>query len=158
MERGQTLFLKITLILLSLPVLALCILWLPGVAADAVEYFPKWMAWPVIIGMYASAIPYFIALYQAFGLLNLIDRNEAFSETSVKALKNIKHCAISITVLYILMAPLLYQMAKLDDAPGILAFGLGIAFGSAVVAVFAAVLQKLLHSAIDMKQEIDLTV
>jgi len=158
MERGQTLFLKITVILLSLPVLALCILWLPGAAADAVGYFPKWMAVPVIIGMYASAIPYFIALYQAFGLLNLIDRNHAFSETSVRALMNIKYCAITITAIYLLMSPLLYLMAQWDDAPGILAFGLAIAFGSMVIAVFAAVLQKLLRSAIDMKQEVDLTV
>jgi hypothetical protein len=158
MERGQTLFLKVTVVLLSLPVLSLCILWLPDVAADSVVHFPRWMAWPVIIGMYASAIPYFIALYQAFGLLNLIDRNDAFSEHSVKALMWIKQCAASITVLYLAMSPLLYLMAERDDAPGILAFGLGIAFGSAVVAVFAAVLQKLLRSAIDMKQEIDLTV
>jgi len=158
MERGQTLFLKITVVVLSLPVLALCIFWLPGIAEDAVGHFPKWMAWPVIIGMYASAIPYFFALYHAFCLLNLIDRNDAFSESSVKALKKIKHCAFTITVIYLLISPLLYLMAELDDAPGILAFGLGIAFGSAVVGVFAAVLQKLLRSAIDMKQEIDLTV
>lgn len=158
MERGQTLFLKVTVFLIGIPVLLLCILWLPKVAVGAIEYFPKWASVPVIIGMYGSAIPYFVALYQAFRLLGFIDKNEAFSELSVKALKNIKYCAVTITALYLSISPLMYIMAEMDDAPGILAFGLLIAFGSSVIAVFAAVLQKLLRSAIDMKSENDLTV
>ena len=41
--------------------------------------------------MYVAAIPFFVALYQAFKLLSYIDKNQAFSELSVKALKKIKY-------------------------------------------------------------------
>ena len=54
--------------------------------------------------------------------------------------------------------PLLYLMAEIDDAPGIILIGMVIIFASLVVAVFAAVLQRLLKEAIYIKLENDLTV
>ncbi|MGO4375941.1 DUF2975 domain-containing protein, partial [Paenibacillus sp. MCAF20] len=45
-----------------------------------------------------------------------------------------------------------------DDAPGIILVGMVLIFASLVIAVFAAVLQKLLKEAIDIKSENDLTV
>ncbi len=54
--------------------------------------------------------------------------------------------------------PLLYLMAEIDDAPGIILIGLVIVFASMVIAVFSAVLQRLLKEAIDIKSENDLTV
>ncbi|MGI2746972.1 DUF2975 domain-containing protein, partial [Bacillus cytotoxicus] len=108
--------------------------------------------------LYAAAIPFYFALYQAFKLLQYIDRNEAFSELSVRALKNIKNCAITISSLYVIGLPLFYLIAERDDAPGIILIGLVIIFTSTVIAVFAAVLQKLLKNAVDIKTENDLTV
>jgi hypothetical protein len=54
--------------------------------------------------------------------------------------------------------PLFYLVADKDDAPGIIVIGMIIIFASMVIAVFAAVLQKLLKEAIDIKSENDLTV
>ena len=108
--------------------------------------------------MYASAIPFYFALYQAFKLLSYIDKNKAFSELSVKALKNIKYCAITISILYVVGLPLFYLIAEKDDAPGVIVVGLVIIFASMVIAVFAAVLQRLLQEAIDIKSENDLIV
>ncbi|MGG4490143.1 DUF2975 domain-containing protein [Metabacillus idriensis] len=160
MDRGTTLFLKIAVILIGIPVLALCIFLVPEIAAFAAELYPDlaYLQYLVLIDLYASAIPFYFALYQAFKLLSYIDRNEAFSELSVAALKKIKFCAFSISILYGLGMPLFYLMAEMDDAPGILLIGLVIIFASFVVAVFAAVLQKLLKEAIDIKSENDLTV
>ena len=45
-----------------------------------------------------------------------------------------------------------------DDAPGIIIIGMIMIFASMVIAVFAAVLQRLLKDAIDIKSENDLTV
>lgn len=87
-----------------------------------------------------------------------IDRNEAFSELSVRALKNIKYCAVAISILYVAGLPLLYLIAEADDAPGVILIGLVIIFASMVIAFFAAVLQRLLKEAIDIKSENDLTV
>ncbi|WP_410864502.1 DUF2975 domain-containing protein, partial [Peribacillus sp. SIMBA_075] len=75
----------------------------------------------VFIGMlYATATAYFLALYQTFKLLSFIDDNTAFSVRSVKAIKNIKLCALSITGIYFLAMPLFYMIAEIDDAPGLI--------------------------------------
>lgn len=158
MERGTTLFLKITVILMGLPVLALCIFGLPAIMKDATEAWPDYWVYPIIIAMYLSAIPFYTALYQAFKLLGYIDKNLAFSELSVQALKVIKYCGIAISVLYAAAEPFFFLIADEDDAPGLILIGLVIIFASLVIAVFAAVLQKLLKNAIDIKSENDLTI
>ncbi|MBW7453230.1 DUF2975 domain-containing protein [Paenibacillus sepulcri] len=160
MKRGTTLFLKVAVILIGIPVLALCIFLVPKIANYAVELYPDmtYLKLLVFIDLYASAIPFYFALYQAFNLLSYIDKNTAFSELSVRALKTIKNCAIAISGLYAAGMPLFYLIAEKDDAPGIIVIGLTIIFASMVIAVFAAVLQKLLKEAIDIKSENDLTV
>ncbi|GIP14749.1 membrane protein [Paenibacillus montaniterrae] len=160
MTRGTTLFLKSALILIGLPVLALCIFFVPWIANYAVKLYPDmaYLKYLVLLDLYAAAIPFYAALYQAFKLLGYIDKNQAFSELSVAALKKIKLCAISISALYAVGLPLLYLIAEADDAPGLILIGLVIIFASLVIAVFAAVLQRLLKEAIDIKSENDLTV
>ena len=156
--KRETLFLKVVVFLIGIPILALCIFGLPWIANEAAEHYPAYLLYPVLIGMYAAAIPFFFALYQTLKLLSYIDKNKAFSELSVNALKYIKYCAITISILYAAGMPLFFLMAQEDDAPGLVALGLVITFASIVVAVFAAVLQKLLKNAIDIKSENDLTV
>ncbi|MCY8980906.1 DUF2975 domain-containing protein [Bacillus halotolerans] len=160
MKRGSTLFLKIAVILIGIPVLALCIFLVPEIANFAAELYPdiSYLKYLVYIDLYAAAIPFYFALYQAFTLLSYIDRNKAFSELSVRALKKIKYCAITISLLLVAGMPLFYLIAEMDDAPGIILIGLVLIFASMVIAVFAAVLQRLLQEAIDIKSENDLTV
>jgi biotin transporter BioY len=111
-----------------------------------------------MIDLYGAALPFYIALYQAFKLLGYIDQNKAFSDTSVQVLKNIKNCAVAISAMFVIGMPLFYLMAERDDAPGIIVIGMIIILASMVIAVFAAVLQKLLNEAIELKSENDLTV
>lgn len=160
MERGTTLFLKGAVIVIGIPVLALCIFLVPEIANFAAELYPDFsiIKYLVFIDLYASAIPFYIALYQAFKLLGYIDKNQAFSERSVQVLKNIKYCAFTISGILVLGMPLFYLMAERDDAPGIIVIGMVLIFAAMVIAVFAAVLQKLLKEAIDIKAENDLTV
>lgn len=49
-------------------------------------------------------------------------------------------------------------VADADDAPGVVLIGMAITFAPIAIVVFAAVLQKLLKNAIDIKSENDLTV
>nr|WP_238482811.1 DUF2975 domain-containing protein [Lederbergia galactosidilytica] len=146
--------------MIGTPILALCIFGLPMIAIEATESQSEfaYILYGILIVMYASAIPFFFALYQAFKLLTYIDKNKAFADISVKALKKIKYCAIAISLFYLMGMPLLYLMAEIDDAPGIILIGLVIVFASMVIAVFSAVLQRLLKEAIDIKSENDLTV
>ncbi|MBP1933191.1 DUF2975 domain-containing protein [Ammoniphilus resinae] len=160
MKRATTLFLKIAVILIGIPIIALCIFLVPKIGDFAGELYPEmvYMKSLVLTDMYAAAIPFYFALYQAFRLLNYIDKNQAFSELSVKALKNIKYCAITISSLYLLGMPLYYLMGKRVDPPSFIPMGLVIIFASMVIAFFAAVLQRLLQEAIHIKSENDLTV
>lgn len=150
--------LKAVVFLIGIAILALCVIGLPSTFDDAAADYPKSTYLPLFIGMYASALPFFFALVQALRLLSYIDKNEAFSALSVKALQRIKYCACAISLLYIACLPFFYLIADKDDAPGVLAIGLVVAFASFVIAVFAAVLQKLLQNAIDIKSENDLTI
>jgi len=160
MERGSTLFLKIAVILMGLPVLAVCIFIVPQVASFGAELYPEFtiIRYLLYIIMYGAAIPYYIALYQAFRLLNYIDNNNAFSQKSVEALKKIKYSANTMSILYVVGMPLFYLIAERDDAPGIILIAAVFVFAPLVIAVFAAVLQRLLQEAINIKSENDLTV
>lgn len=155
--KRETLFLKIAVFLMGLPVLALCIWVVPRVALNTGGHSPVLTIF-ALLGVYATAIAYFVALYTTIKLLSYIDQNIAFSELSVKALIKIKYCAIIISSVYVVGMPLIYYAAEVDDAPGLILIGMVIVFASFVVAVFAAVLQKLLKNAIDIKSENDLTV
>ncbi|MES9663396.1 hypothetical protein COD66_21550 [Bacillus cereus] len=159
MERVSTLFLKITVFIIGLPVFALCIFLVPHMANFAAKLYPNIapMKYLVFIVIYGAAIPFYCALCQAFNLLRYIDENKAFSELSVKVLKNIKCCAITISGLYVLGLPLFHFIAKKVEPP-IGLMGIIIIFASLVIAVFAAILQRLLQEAINIKSENDLTV
>jgi Protein of unknown function (DUF2975) len=158
--KRETLFLKIVVFLMGIPVLALCIFVLPEIAEFFAELNPEldYLQYPFLIGLYVTAIVFFAALYQTFKLLSYIDNNQAFSDLSVKALRKIKKCAITIGAFYVVFMPLIYLMAEMDDAPGIILIGMIIIFGCMVIAVFAAVLEKLLNNAIELKSENELTV
>lgn len=154
MQQGSTTFLKAVVIFIGISVLALCIFVLPsGIFSDETGYYR-----PILIGLYIPAIPFFFALYQALRLLRYIDKSMAFSEISVKALRYIKYCALTISGLFTLGLPYIYSAADRDDAPGVLAIALIIVGASFVIATFAAVLQKLVESAIQIKTENDLTI
>lgn len=160
MKQGSTLFLKVAVIFIGIPILALCIFGLPLIAKDAAESSLKmaYVLYGILTVMYVSAIPFFGALYQAFRLLTYIDENKAFSELSVKALKNIKNCATTISLLYVAAMPLFYVVGEVDDAPGTILIGMIFVFAPMIIAVFAAVLQRLLKEAIDIKSDNDLTI
>lgn len=158
MKRGSTIFLKIAVFLIGVIVLSLCIFFLPWLANDTAEMFPEFafLQYPVLLGLYVTTIPFFVALYQAIRLLKLIDNEDAFSESSVNSLNLIKYCAITISILYVIGFILLMSQSALH--PGIAIIGFIIIFASVVIAVFAGVLQKLLRNALDIKSENDLTV
>jgi hypothetical protein len=160
MKQGSTLILKIAVIVMGIPVLAICIFLVPNIASYAAQLYPDitYLKYLFYIDLYAAALPFYYSLYQAFKLLSYIDNSQAFSELSVIALKRIKYCAVIISIIYLMGMPLFYLFAERDDAPGVIVIGLVIIFASAVIAVFAAVLQRLLQEAIDIKTENDFTV
>lgn len=156
MERGSTVFLRGVVVLIGLVVLGLCVFGLPVLIRS--ELTGDFDYGPIFLGLYVPAIPFFFALYQSLKLLDYIDKNEAFSELSVRAFRNIKYCALIISGLFAAGMPYVFYVADRDDAPGLAAMGFVIIGASFVIATFAAVLQKLVQNAVDIKSENDLTV
>ncbi|MCC3359501.1 DUF2975 domain-containing protein [Bacillus sp. REN16] len=157
-ERGGTLFLKAAIFFMGIVVLALFMFWLPWVANDFavknVEY--AYLKYPLLIGIEITLIPYLYALYHGFKLLINIDRNNAFSQKSVKSLSFIKYCAAIISAWYVI--GFFFVISQDAGNPGVLLLALIIIFACLIVSVFAAVLQKLLKNAIEIQEENDLTV
>ncbi len=147
--------------LMALIALAVAIFTLPSMYKGIIEEFPQVNATLLSLfigGLGLSVIPFLVALYQALNLLNYIEKGTAFSQNSVRALKNIKYCGIAIAICYAAGIPFLFQVAELDDAPGLGLMALALTCVPLVVTTFAAVLQKVLQNAIEIKSENDLTV
>ncbi|WP_064094042.1 DUF2975 domain-containing protein [Rossellomorea aquimaris] len=158
MKRGTILFLKSALVMMGIIVFSLCLTLLPWLAEHTVELNPEFahLRYPVLFGLYSSAVPFFMALYQAFKLLQYIENRQAFSELAVVSLKLIKNYAIVIIFIYILGVLLLLVQNALH--PGIAILGIIIIFASLTISFFAALLQGLLRNALEIKSENDLTV
>ncbi len=161
LKKGSTLLLKATLVFMGLIVLALAVFALPNFYKGALAEFPYApnSILGIVIVLYAVAAPYFFVLLQSWKLLVLIDQNIGFSKFSVRAFRNIKYASLIGGILLMIgFVPMLFPIAEEDDAPGLLLYGFLFACIPFVVSVFAAVLEKLFHNAVEMKSENDLTI
>lgn len=156
MKRGSTIILRLVIYIIGLIVLGLCVFALPsGIISEFDGDFDYGY---IFAGMYLTAVPFFIALHQALKLLGLIDKNQAFTRSSVSALGVIKYCGLIISGLFLAAMPYIFYLGDKDDAPGVVALGLVIIGASFVIATAAGVFQKLFQNAVDIKLENDLTV
>jgi hypothetical protein len=159
MKRISILFLQAVIVLIGIVALVILVRFplTEGRAAN-LDLFHIYFD-PFILYGYAASIVFFVALYKAFRLLGFIGQNKVFSSDSVKALKSIKYCAIVLSVL-IVAAGLYIRIfhSKDDDPAGFLAICIVTTFVSVVIATAAAIFEKILQNAVDMKSENDLTV
>jgi len=162
MKRSATIFLQIVIVLIGVAALAL-LLWEPqveGVNKDATQ-FEIYFQDPFLALVYVGSIPFFIALYRAFQALGYIGQNRAFSPEVVKALRTIKFCALAIVAFVVVEEIVLWLIISDGDRdnPGApILLGVLVAFPSIVVATAAAMLERILQNAVDLKSENDLTV
>jgi hypothetical protein len=100
-------------------------------------------------------IPFFVGLYQGLQLLGYVNGNQAFSELSAGALRQIKYSAVTISALMVagIAALMVLSRGKGEDITGIVAPGILITFLSSVVATVAALFQKRVQQAIDLRSE-----
>jgi hypothetical protein len=158
MKRGSTLFLKIVILLIALFAFA-GLLWFPQTEGRAAHLdFVSIYADSFIIYIYIASIPFFMALFQTFRLLGLIDKNKIFTQAAVKIVKKIKFCALAISGFLLAAILFIRFMAHGDDPAGPTMLGFVAIFASVVIATAAGVFQKLLQNAVDIKSENDLTV
>src|SRR3989339_2273256 len=161
MKKSSTVFLQVVVVLIGIVALVIMIRFpLTEGRATNLDLFSIY-ADPFIIYGYLSSIAFFVALYQSFKLLGYIGQNKIFSLSSVKALRNIKYCAIVLSVLIMIAA--IYIRVSFngnadDDPAGFIAVSIVAIFISIVIATAAAVFEKTLQSAVDIKSENDLTI
>jgi len=158
MKKGSTLFLKVVILLIGIGAL-IGMLWFPQTEGratnlDLISIYTD----PFIVYIYIASIPFFVGLYQAFKLLNFIDANKAFSQGAVNTLKNMKFASLSLIGFIALAEFYIRFFAHDDDPAGPTALGILASFAVAVIATAAAVFQKLLQNAVDIKSENNLTV
>ncbi|HZE69305.1 MAG TPA: DUF2975 domain-containing protein [Pyrinomonadaceae bacterium] len=158
MKRGSTIFLQVVIVLLGVGVLAL-LLWEPHVEGRNVNatLFEIYFKDPFLAYAYIGSIPFFVALYQAFKLLGYIGRNEIFSQGSVRALRTMKYCALAI-IGFVAVSVIFMIFGDRDDRPAGVFIRILITFPSIVIGTAAAVFERILQNAVDIKSENDLSV
>jgi cytochrome bd-type quinol oxidase subunit 2 len=158
MKRSLTIFLQTVIVLIGVGALAV-MLWEPHIEGRNVHAtaFEIYFKDPFLAYAYVASIAFFAALYHAFRLLAYIGRNEVFSQPSVKALRTIKLCGVMI-IGFVAGGLFWIMLNDSDDRAGGVFMATIIAFGSLIVTAAAAVFERLLQNAVDMKSENDLTV
>src|SRR5688500_1110776 len=158
MKRGSILFLRAVILLVGAGVLA-GLLWEPQVEGRNVnaDQFTIYFRDPFLAYVYLGSLPFFFGLYQGFKLLGYVGQGQAISPGAVKALRHIKYCALAV-IGFIAGAEAYIILGVSDDRAGPVAMGIVTSFVCVVTATAAAVLERVLQSAVDLKSENDLTV
>ncbi|MCC6564072.1 DUF2975 domain-containing protein [Candidatus Uhrbacteria bacterium] len=160
MKKSSTVFLQVVIVLIGIGALAL-MLWEPHIEGRNVNatLFQIYFNDPFLVYAYVASIPFFVALYQAFKVLGYAGQNKVFTQAAVKALRTIKYCAMAITG-FVVGAEAYFFIAVRgkDDIAGGVAMGLVMIFVSVVIATAAAMFERILQNAADIKSENDLTV
>ena len=160
MKRCSTIFLQMVVLLFGIGVLVF-LLWEPHLEGRNVNstLFEIYFKDPFLAYLYLAFVPFFVGLYQGFRILGFAGRNEIFSQHSVKALRIIKYCAL-ITAMFIVGAEayIFIFISGTDDIAGGVMMGVFVISACAVAGTAAAVFERILQNAVDIKSENDLTV
>jgi hypothetical protein len=144
MQKVTSIILSSVLVLIGVIVLLLCIFVLPWAAQETVLIHPEvaFLRYPILLGMYASALPFFYAIYETVKIIQVTRRESIFSSQIVEGLNYIKYCAFIIIGLYVLGISMLYYANALP--PLVTVVGFGIMIVTIMVAALAAFIKNVL--------------
>ena len=144
MQKISSVVLSAVIVLIGSIVLLLCVFVLPRAAQETVLIHPEvaYLKYPILLGMYATAVPFFYALYETVNMIQIAWRNSIFSSSIIQGLNTIKYCAFIIIGLYVLGISILDYA---DALPPIIAvMGFAILIVTMLVAAGAAFLKSIL--------------
>ena len=158
MKRRSTIFLQVVIVLIGIGALAFMLRepHIEGRNAHA-TLFEIYFKDPFLAFAYIASIPFFVALYQAFKVLGYVRQDKTFSQATVKALRTIKFCATAI-IGFVVVSVVFMIFGDKDDGPAGVFMRILITFPSIVIATAAAMFERILQNAVDIKSENDLTV
>ena len=157
MKRISTVFLQVVIVLIGVAAVALLLLepQVEGRNAHATQ-FEIYFKDPLLAYAYIASIPFFVALYQAFKVLGYASQNQVFAPAAVKSLRTIKYCALALIGL-VVVGEIFILLGGAMEPPAVV-MGIMAIFGSIVIAAAAAMFERILQSAVELKSENDLTV
>jgi len=155
--KKQTGLLKLALIVISLIVPLAAIFVVPAIMRATRLELHAWV-WPLGLDLYVMLGLVLAAIWPSWRLLQLIDQQAVFTLASVHALTCIKWEAYSVTGFFAVVLPLFYIIAQVEDAPGILLIAIVLTGVALIIGIFASILAQLLASAVQLKQENELTI
>lgn len=152
MKKGLVTFLQIVVVLIGIGAFAFLLRepQIEGRNAHA-TLFQVYFNDPFLAYAYIASTAFFVALYQAFKLLGYIGQNKVFSLNSVRALRIIKYCAISLVGFIVAPEAYLFIVRPGDDIAGGVAVGFFLIFVSVVIGAVAATFEKTLQNTMDIK-------
>lgn len=103
MQKMNAIALQVVIALVGVVILLLCVFVLPSVAASTARLNPEvaYLHYPILFGMYATAIPFFYALVETVRIIRISAREGMFAKEIGVSLNRIKYCAFTIIGLYV---------------------------------------------------------
>lgn len=149
MKRSSTILLQVVIVALGIGALTL-MLWEPHIEGRNAHatLFEIYFNDPFLAWAYTASIAFFVALYQSFKLLGYIGRNELLSERSVKAVRNIKYCAMTLVAFIVAAEAYLFIVRPGDDIAGGVFMGLLLIVVFGVSAVLATMFERKMKNAL----------
>ena len=149
MKKSSTIFLQVIVVLIGIGVLAF-MLWEPHIEGRNVNatllqiYFND----PFLAYAHTASIAFFVALYQAFKLIGYIEQNKIVSLDSVRAVRIIKYCGMTLLAFVLGAEAYLFIARPEDDIAGGVFMGLLMIVVSGVIAAIATRFEKHLQNSI----------
>lgn len=142
MKLISTIFLRGMILLAGAAVLILCISWLPSMAEKAAAQNPEYayMKYPLLVGIYLTALPFYAALFHGFRLAGSLKEKGFFSTASLGSLRQIQYAGFLIAAAYFL--GLVYLISQNAGHPGIVLMGMAIVLISLIAGFFAIFLRQ----------------
>jgi len=90
-------------------------------------------------------------------VLGYVRQNKTFSQVTVNSLRTIKYCALAL-IGFVAVSVIFMIGGDREDRPAGLFMRILVTFPSIIVATAAAISERILQNAVDIKSENDLTV
>ena len=157
MKSSSTIFLQVVIVLVGIGALAFMIRepQVEGVNAHATLF--QMYCNSFVVYAFIGSIPFFAALYHAFKVLGFVRQNKTFSQATVNSLRIIKYCALAL-IGFVAVSVIFMIGGDREDRPGGLFMRILVTFPTIIVAAAAAISERILQNAVDIKSENDLTV
>ena len=149
MKSSSALFFQVVIVLIGIAILGL-MLWEPHLEGRNVHAttFEIYFKDPFLAYVYVGSIPFFVAVYRAFGLFGHVRRNGTFSQVTLNALRVIKRCEMAIIGFVAGAVIIIIIFGDGEDRPAGIFMCFLVAFAASVIATAAAMFSRNLQSAL----------